>query len=151
MRLERLTKQGGLKSWIIDSYLRNSSIVRYDSHIMQPFDSNFGKFEKPERTGQTVTVGRTDDVPQGRGATIELPDGRELALYNIEDKFYAIENFCPHKGAPLAEGNLCGHTIQCDWHGWQFDVRTGQCLTTTSGDIEIFEVLIEGELLKVVV
>lgn len=118
---------------------------------MQSFDSRFGGFKKPERTGQAVSVGRAEDVPPGRCATVELLDGRELALYNIEGEFYAIENFCPHKGAPLADGNLCGHTIECDWHGWRFDVRTGQCLTTTSGDIEAFEVLIEDGLLKIVV
>ena len=118
---------------------------------MQTFDSRFGNFRKPERAGQVITVGRTDDVPPGRGATVELLDGRELALYNINGEFYAIENFCSHKGAPLADGNLCGHTIQCDWHGWQFDVRTGQCLTTTSGDIESFEVLIEDGKIKIVI
>lgn len=118
---------------------------------MQPFDSGFNNFNKPERTGQTVSVGRADDVPPGGSATVELPNGRELALYNIDGRFYAIENFCPHKGAPLVEGTLCGHTIECEWHGWQFDVRTGECLTTTSGDIEVYEVVIEEGLIKIVI
>ena len=117
---------------------------------MESFDSHSEELRTARRTGQTVTVGRVEDIPPGRGATVELPDGRELALFNIDGTFYAIENFCPHKGAPLAEGNLSSHTIQCDWHGWQFDVRTGRCLTTTSGDIETFKVLLHEGIINVV-
>ncbi len=118
---------------------------------MQSFNRKFGNFKKPKREGRAVTVGRVEDVPPGRGATVELLDGMELALYNIEGQFHAIENFCPHKGAPLADGNLCGHTVECDWHGWRFDVRSGQCLTTQSGHIESYEVLIEDGLIKIVI
>ncbi|MBV9959496.1 MAG: Rieske 2Fe-2S domain-containing protein [Acidobacteria bacterium] len=118
---------------------------------MPSFNQKFGNFKKPPREGRQVTVGKVADVPEGRGATVELASGAELALYHIEGKFYAIENFCPHKGAPLADGNLCGHTIECDWHGWRFDVRTGQCLTTTSGDVEAYEVVVEDGLIKIVV
>jgi nitrite reductase/ring-hydroxylating ferredoxin subunit len=115
---------------------------------MQP--SRFGNFKKPRKQGQKIVVGRVEDVPAGRGATVELLDGTELALYNVNGAFFAIENFCPHKGAPLADGRLCGHTVECDWHGWRFDVRTGQCLTNT-GDVETYEVIIEDGLIKIMV
>ena len=61
--------------------------------------------------------------------SLELPDGNELAVYNVDGEFYATENFCPHRGARLTEGILCGHIVECGLHGWQFDVRTGECLT----------------------
>lgn len=117
---------------------------------MQSFDSKFGKFKRPEREGRAVMVGRVEDVPPGRAATVELKNGTELALYNVEGTFYAIENFCPHKGAPLADGNLCGHAVECDWHGWRFDVRTGQCLTNRSA-VESYEVIIEDGMIKILV
>ena len=69
------------------------------------------------------------DLPAGACTSLELPDGNELAIYNVDGEFYATENFCPHKGARLSEGILCGHIIECGLHGWQFDVRTGECLT----------------------
>jgi nitrite reductase/ring-hydroxylating ferredoxin subunit len=116
--------------------------------MQEAFDSGFGTFKKPEREGQLIIVGRVEDVPPGRGATIELPKGMELALYNVNGEFYAIENFCPHKGAPLAGGRLCGHAIECDWHGWRFDLRTGQCLTN-GGMVETYEVIIEDGLIKI--
>lgn len=115
---------------------------------MHSFDSRFPNFKRPRRAGQLITVGRTEDVPAGRAATVTLPDGTELALYHISDQFYAIENFCPHKGAPLADGHLCDHTVECDWHGWRFDLRTGECLTN-SGAVETYEVMIEDGWIKI--
>ncbi|MDQ3255106.1 MAG: non-heme iron oxygenase ferredoxin subunit [Acidobacteriota bacterium] len=106
---------------------------------------------KPRREGRAITVGRAVDVPPGRGATVDLEGGRELALYNIGGQFSAIENFCPHRGAPLADGRLCGHIVECDLHGWRFDLRTGQCLTRAGEDIESYEVQIEDGWIKIIV
>jgi NAD(P)H-dependent nitrite reductase small subunit len=117
--------------------------------VMQSFNAKFGNLKRPRRRGETITVGRATDVPEGRGATVELLDGTELAVYHVGDEFYAIENFCPHKGAPLADGNLCGHTVECDWHGWRFDLRTGQCLNRTHSSVERYEVRIEDGWIKI--
>jgi len=122
--------------------------LRYDFYEMKPFETGFGSFKRPRRTGQVVTVGRVRDVPEGRGATVELLDGSELALYNVAGKFYAIENFCPHRGAPLADGQLCGPTVMCDWHGWRFDLRTGACLNN-AGAVETYTVIIEDGMIKI--
>lgn len=115
---------------------------------MQSFDSKSGNFKKPRREGRTITAGRVEDVPPGRGATVELLDGTELALFNVGGEFHAIENFCPHRGAPLADGPLCGHIVECDWHGWRFDLRTGQCLNNNSA-VESYEVIIEDGTIKI--
>jgi nitrite reductase/ring-hydroxylating ferredoxin subunit len=116
---------------------------------MQQSDRGGFNPKRPERAGTLVTVGRVEDVPEGRGATVELKNGRELALYNVGGRFHAVENFCPHKGAPLADGELRGHTIECAWHGWLFDVRTGSCLNRPSEPVETYEVLIEDGWIKI--
>ena len=104
---------------------------------------------RPRRDGRVRIVGRDGDVPEGRGATVELEGGEELALYNVAGKLYAVENFCPHKGAPLADGDLAGHSVTCDWHGWRFDVRTGHCLNRSSDPLETYEVFIEDGWIKI--
>ncbi len=101
-------------------------------------------------TPGSVDGGRVGELPAGSCKTVDLPGGRELALYNVNGEFYATENFCPHKGAPLSAGILCEHIIECDWHGWQFDVRTGECLTVTER-IRTYEVVVEGEWIKVLI
>ncbi len=118
---------------------------------MQSINPQFSKFRRSPREGREVTVGQVEDVPPGRGATVELDNGKELALYNVGGKFFAIENFCPHKGAPLADGRLCGHMVECDWHGWRFDVRTGECTNRNSPAVQSYEVRIEAGWIKIVV
>lgn len=107
--------------------------------------------KKPKRRGQTITVGKAESVPPGRGATVKLKDGTELALYNINGTFHAIENFCPHKGYPLADSRLYGHIVECDLHAYRFDVRTGECYTKKSCSIEKYDVTIEEDLIKITV
>ena len=107
-----------------------------------------GNPRKPARTGRTVTVGRAEDLPDGRGATVELEDGSELALFNSGGTFYAVENYCPHRGAPLAEGSLCGRFVECDLHNWRFDLQTGECLTADA-PIESYAVKIENGEIKI--
>lgn len=54
----------------------------------------FENKRKPVREGKLIPVGKTDSLPDGRGATIQLKDGSELAIFKVNGNFYAIENFC---------------------------------------------------------
>ena len=96
----------------------------------------------------TLTVGAVHDLPPGACVRVELPDGDELAVYNVNGEYYATENFCPHKGALLSEGKVSGHVVECWWHGWEFDVRSGECLTVRER-IKTFKVRVEEGLIKI--
>ncbi len=104
---------------------------------------------KPKHQGKLVTVGKAESVPPGRGATVKLKDGSEVALYNINGEFHAIENFCPHKGYPLADSRLYGNIVECDLHGWRFDVRTGECFTKQGCELENYDVIVEEGMIKI--
>lgn len=106
---------------------------------------------KPVRKGNKIIVGKISDVPQGRGATVKLKGGAEVALFNNGGKFHAIENFCPHKGARIADSKLDGNIVECDLHGWRFDIRTGECFKKKSCSIEAYEVLIEDDWIKILI
>jgi nitrite reductase (NADH) small subunit len=69
---------------------------------MQSFDTENLDSQPPRESPRTVAAGRVEEMPIGSRKTVELPYGREIALYNIDGEFYAIANFCPHKGAPLS-------------------------------------------------
>lgn len=116
---------------------------------MQSFNTEPDDAATPVAAERKLIVGAISDLQPGACATLELPDGNELAVYNVGGEFYAIENFCPHKGAPLSEGALCGHVVECGWHGWEFDVRTGQCLTVADA-IKTYPLKIENGLVSVV-
>jgi nitrite reductase/ring-hydroxylating ferredoxin subunit len=69
-------------------------------------------------------VARADECPPGT-CLERVVQGRVVALYNVEGKFFALDGICPHQGGPLGKGCLDGAIVTCPWHGWQFDVRTG--------------------------
>ena len=70
-------------------------------------------------------VAAVSDCPPGM--SLEAVAGeRIVALYNVDGEFYALDGVCPHQGGPLGKGRLSGCIVTCPWHGWQFDVRTGQ-------------------------
>ncbi len=73
---------------------------------------------------QYVKVAKTNELKDGEKKKITVDD-RVLLLANIQDKYYAIDNKCPHMGGSLFDGKLEGHNIVCPKHGSIFDVRTG--------------------------
>jgi nitrite reductase (NADH) small subunit/3-phenylpropionate/trans-cinnamate dioxygenase ferredoxin subunit len=72
-----------------------------------------------------VTIARTEDIPPGSGRTVDI-NGVWIALFNVDGSFFAVDNTCPHAGGPIGEGKLSGEIVTCPWHGWQFNVRTGE-------------------------
>jgi nitrite reductase/ring-hydroxylating ferredoxin subunit len=78
-----------------------------------------------------VPVGVAADLPPGAARECVVAD-RVVALFNVEGQFFAIDGICPHQGGPLGKGQLSGCLVTCPWHGWQFDVTTGQHQTSKS-------------------
>jgi 3-phenylpropionate/trans-cinnamate dioxygenase ferredoxin subunit len=75
----------------------------------------------------TVKVATLAELPAGGKKLVEI-DGRAIAVFNVDGKYYAIDDVCTHDGGPLAEGELIGSEIECPRHGARFDVRTGRPL-----------------------
>src|SRR5688500_13491553 len=98
---------------------------------MQSFNTKPDDAATPVAAERKVIVGTINDLRPGECTRFELPDDDELAVFNVDGEFYATGNCCPHRGAQLSEGALCGYVVECGLHGWQFDVRTGECLTVT--------------------
>ena len=71
-------------------------------------------------------VASLDEVPAGQPKLVEL-DGTRIVLARVGDVVYACGDVCTHRGGPLSEGKLTGTRLACPWHGWIYDVRTGQC------------------------
>jgi len=66
------------------------------------------------------------ELPSGKSAIISVR-GKEIALFHYKGKYFAVDNKCPHKGAPLGEGRIEEGVLICPNHEWRFDVCTGQC------------------------
>ena len=73
-----------------------------------------------------VTVATLEQIPEGKSLAVPL-NGRMVAVFHQQGKFYAIDDFCPHMGASLAGGYVEDETVTCPWHAWRFDLTTGSC------------------------
>ena len=91
-----------------------------------------------------VKVARTDEILSGRAKLVEA-NGQEIAVFNIDGAFHAIDNTCSHVGGPLSEGELDGCEVTCPWHGAVFDVTTGQVLGPPAGsNVSRYNLRVEG-------
>lgn len=71
-----------------------------------------------------VKVAASADVPVGKALAVEVK-GKRIALFNLDNEVYAIDDECSHAGGSLAEGEINDTTVTCPWHGAQFDITTG--------------------------
>ena len=94
--------------------------------------------------GGFVKVAAIGEIKSGSGKLVDV-GGKEIALFNVDGTFYAMDNTCPHRGGALAEGSLDGNVVACPWHGWQFDVTTGECLTNPAAQQTQYQIKLEGD------
>ncbi|MDP9400842.1 MAG: Rieske (2Fe-2S) protein [Actinomycetota bacterium] len=105
-------------------------------------------------------VCRADELPPGERRIVEL-EGRSIGVFNVGGRFYALHNRCPHRGAALCAGRVGGTTattpdfgfayeregeiIRCAWHGWEFDIATGQALVDPRVRARSYPVAVEDD------
>jgi precorrin-3B synthase len=88
-------------------------------------------------------VARIEDVPETEGLAVTA-GGIELALFRSGGQILAVDNSCPHQGAPLAQGTLAGGVLTCPWHGWTFDVCKGCSLAPAGHSLRSYAVRLES-------
>jgi 3-phenylpropionate/trans-cinnamate dioxygenase ferredoxin subunit len=86
-------------------------------------------------------VAAVEDFPEGSRRLVTV-DGRKIVVFNVGGQFYGLLDRCPHQGGSLSRGTIgaafsspepgrfdvaCRNVlVRCPWHGWQYDLRTGQ-------------------------
>lgn len=95
-------------------------------------------------------IATTSELDDGERLLIEL-EGREIAVFNVDGEYVAYTNWCVHQAGPVCEGTLTGtwkaeydaerqevdlewcnedEILSCPWHGWEYDVTTGESLSS---------------------
>jgi nitrite reductase (NADH) small subunit len=87
-------------------------------------------------------VAAVGELGEGQARTVDV-DGRSIAVFNVAGSFYAIDNLCPHRGGPLAEGDVDGKLVVCPWHGWRWDVTTGSNANNPAVRVSCYPVTVE--------
>ena len=97
-----------------------------------------------------VKVATVSQIAPGTGMVANIND-KEVAVFNVDGTFYAIDNVCKHRGGPLGEGELEGDMVTCPWHAWQYNVKSGNCLTKEGIKMDTYEVQVEGDDVKIAI
>lgn len=116
----------------------------------------------PLARGREHIVATVDEIAPGEHLVV--PIGRYgVGVYNVEGRFYAIANYCPHEGGPLCSGRTHGSTvidddqpggvsesrmgefIYCPWHQWGFELATGTTAVKPEWSIRTYPTRVEGQ------
>lgn len=126
------------------------------SHVRSEEFPGYGGTEKAQQSeeramGDYIDVASADDLSPGKGMVVEAA-GKQIALFNVDGTFHAIDNECTHQGGPLGEGDLSGKKVTCPWHGATYDVTTGEVLGPPAPEgVARYEVKVEDGRVKVAV
>ena len=113
-------------------------------------------------------IGPAEQVAEGERLVVELK-GKEIAVFQVEGEYYAYVNWCAHQAGPACEGNITGtveaeydgdsggleveyckqgEILNCPWHGWEYDLTSGECLSRQGVILPQYDVEVEdGDLL----
>ena len=117
------------------------------------------------RVRRRYVAARTGQIPSGGRLIVEL-DGRSIGIFHVHGRYVAVLNICPHEFAPVCLGRVDGTTLPsspgewiwgregeilaCPWHGWEFDLLTGACLTDKRR-LHMYEVNVEDDEIIVMI
>ena len=98
---------------------------------------------KPIKWFRVAPVGA---IPEKEGRRVQY--GQHVAaLFNLGEEYLAVENQCPHKGGPLADGIVAGKNVFCPLHNWKISLENGCALSGGSGQVKTFPVkVVENEI-----
>ncbi len=90
-----------------------------------------------------IDIGLVKDIPQQGARLVKTGHGCVAIFRTAEDKIFAIDDKCPHKGGPLSNGIQHGESITCPLHNWVFDLNTGVAQGVDEGEVRTYEVKVE--------
>lgn len=125
-----------------------------------------GASPREKASGKRIVVCHRDELPQGAKRIVN--DGKWSAgVFNVQGRFHAVRNICPHAGAPLCEGSVsgthqpsdvgqfnpqyAGRILRCPWHGWEFDIVTGKGLYDRNSRVATYPVEVDENGMIVVI
>jgi nitrite reductase (NADH) small subunit len=80
------------------------------------------------------------------GEAKEFPCGEKvICIANVNGSITAMDNVCLHRGGPLGQGVIEGNKVVCPWHGWQFDVTTGEATHNPNARVSVYPVKVERD------
>ena len=93
------------------------------------------------------TVARVEELPEVGGKEVEV-EGKRICLFKHNGEVFATAALCPHKGVPLAVGCVENGAVICAMHGWEFDLKTGNCRNVLGHEVKTYELKVEDSHIR---
>ena len=90
-----------------------------------------------------VKVCKVSDIKEGEGKLVQA-NGKQIAVFKKDGKFFAIDNTCPHMGGSLCDGDIDNEEVTCPLHMWKFNIKTGENTMPGIGKIGSYKVEVQG-------
>lgn len=91
-----------------------------------------------------VDIGPLDAIPPRGARVVKTPLGCVAVFRGTDDRVFALDNACPHKGGPLAEGIVHGTSVTCPLHNWVFSLETGEAQGADEGRVATYPARVDG-------
>lgn len=95
-------------------------------------------------TDTWLDIGALDDIPRRGARVVKTRHGCVALFRTAEDRVFAIDDRCPHKGGPLSEGIVHGNAVTCPLHNWVFSLETGLAQGADSGSVGTYPATVQG-------
>lgn len=93
---------------------------------------------------QWIAIGQITDIPLRGSRCVETPAGRVAVFRTGDEKLFAIEDRCPHKGGPLSQGIVHGSSVTCPLHNWVISLETGKAEGADQGCVHTIPIKTEN-------
>lgn len=95
---------------------------------------------------QWKPVCSVEDIPKLGARRVQRNQGCEVAVFRAaDDQVFALLDRCPHKGGPLSQGIVFGHSVACPLHNWTINLADGCAAAPDDGFTQRFQVkVIDG-------
>ena len=91
-----------------------------------------------------IRMGKLSEIQPGKALEKSIL-ARRVAVFNVNGQLYGIESDCKHMRASLANGEVKDGLVKCRWHGWRYNLETGECLDLKNTRLKTYPVSIEGD------
>jgi nitrite reductase (NADH) small subunit len=96
-----------------------------------------------------IAVGSITDIPRRGARCIDTPEGKVAVFRTADDRVFAVDDRCPHKGGPLSQGIVHGASVTCPLHNWVISLESGEALGADKGCVRTIPVKVEDDKLYI--
>jgi nitrite reductase (NADH) small subunit len=90
-----------------------------------------------------LEICRLEDIPRLGARVVERADGNIAVFRTQDDRVFALDDRCPHKGGPLSQGIVFDHKVACPLHDWVIDLEKGAAVPPDEGCTHSYPVRVE--------